>query len=232
MISHPFPHCRRRVAGAMFLACAAAAAPGRDAAADAAGADAARIADGLQRRYAAAKAITGEFRQTYRAPGIEQEESGTFALMRPGLMRWDYREPEIKLFVVDGKEAFLYLPAERQVQVQAMRPSDLHNTPLQFLVGGLDIRGNFDVRPEPAAAGGAGTVLLRLTPRPASSDYQYLVLECDPATFDLRRILIREAGGNTSEFELGNLQVHPALDKSAFRFRMPKGVEVVRLDDK
>lgn len=188
---------------------------------------------GLQRRYATVDSISAEFRQTYRAPAVNQTESGTVFMKKPGLMRWEYRNPEVKLFVADGRDTYLYMPEDRQVLVQHFTADDLRSTPLQFLLGQGDIRRNYDVSWESVAGYNAGaTSRLRLTPRAAASDYAYVVIAYDSASYDLRGIVIRERTGNTSEFEFDNLKTNVRVDSRQFQFKIPKGVEVVRLDEK
>ncbi len=189
------------------------------------------IVDALQRRYASVETVSGGFQQTYRAPGIYQNESGVFRMKRPGLMRWEYRQPEEKIFIADGREVFLYSPRDRQVTVQPYRASDIHGTPLEFLLGGADIRKAFSVSPESLTKPAVEqTAIVRLTPRTSRGEYEYLVLEIDTKTYDLRRIVIREHGGNTSDFLLTNVTVNAKIGKSYFQFKPPKGVEVVRLE--
>jgi outer membrane lipoprotein carrier protein len=190
------------------------------------------VAMGLQQRYASAVTMSGSFQQTYRAPGIEQIESGVFWMKRPGLMRWEYRLPEAKLFVADGREAFLYVPLDRQVTIQSFSASDMRGTPLEFLLGGMDIRKSFVVSWEnnfrqPAEP----TLLIRLTPRSGQSDYEYLVLAIDPKNYELRRITMHEHGGNSSEFRLSNLTANAKIDNKQFQFKPPKGTEVMRLEE-
>ncbi len=188
---------------------------------------------GLQKRYAAVKTIKADFRQTYRAPGINQIESGVFWMKKPGLMRWEYRDPETKLFVADGHETFLYLPEERQVTVSSFSASEMHSTPLRFLLGQGDIAASFKVSREtelkPIVQ---GTVMLRLVPRTQESDYGYIVLELDSKTSDVRRMVIREQTGNTSEFLFTNMETNVAAEDKLFHFKVPKGVEVIRLEEK
>jgi outer membrane lipoprotein carrier protein len=192
--------------------------------------DLATVVAGLQRRYASVETITGNFQQTYRGPGIDQVESGVFWLKKPGLMRWEYRRPEEKLFVADGRESFLYVPQDRQVTVQPLSASDLRSTPLRFLLGAGDIRKSFaaswetDLKPQ-----AAGTYLIRLTPRGREAEYAFLLLELDEETYELRRILIREPSGNTSEFVLTNVTANAKISNKEFQFKTPRGVEVVRL---
>jgi len=154
-------------------------------------------------------------------------------MKKPGLMRWEYRDPETKLFISDGRETYLYTPEDRQVLVSRFRPSELHSTPLEFLLGRGDILKNFAVsREDQIKPKVEGTVLLKLVPVESDPNYEYFVLECDAKTFDLRRIVIRESGGNMSEFLLTNLQANIPVDNKRFDFKIPKGVEVIHLDEK
>lgn len=217
----------RRAAGTLLLALAALG-PG---AAPARAQDPAAWLAALEKRYAAVETATGEFQQTYRAPGVDQAESGVFWLKRPGLMRWEYRTPEEKLFVADGRESFLYVPSERQVTVQPLTPEDFGGTPLGLLLGAKNLSRGY----EPSSDGGKplleGTVLLRLEPKRPESGYDYLVLELDRVTCDIRRIVIREHIGNTSEFLLSNVTTNVRVPAGRFRFTPPRGVEVLRLGD-
>jgi outer membrane lipoprotein carrier protein len=193
-------------------------------------AEAAKVAEGLERRYASVETVTGSFRQTYRAPGIDQTESGVFWLKRPAFMRWEYRDPEEKLFVADGCESFLYVPTDRQVTVQPLQASDLRGMPLEFLLGAGNIRQNFDVswerefKPNTERAS-----LIRLTPHGSEAQYSFLVLELDEETYDVRRIVLRERTGNTSEFLLADMRTNVKIENKKFQFKMPKGVEIIRL---
>ena len=190
------------------------------------------VVAGLQQRYASVTTMTGSFRQIFRAPGIEQIESGVFRMKRPGLMRWEYRQPEEKLFIADGREAHLYVPQDRQVTVQPFSASDLRGTPLEFLLGGADILNSFVVSWENSFKPVSEQVLLiRLTPRRGQSEYAFLVLELAPKNYDLRRITIHEHGGNTSEFILSNMTANAKIDNREFQFKPPKGTETIRMEE-
>ncbi len=195
-------------------------------------ADVTAVVDGMQRRYASVQAVTGNFQQTYRAPGIDQVESGVFWLKKPALMRWEYRSPEEKLFVADGRESYLYVPQDRQVTVQPLNAADLRNTPLELLFGTREAYKNYtisweaDFKPQVER-----TYLIRLTPRRSDTGYSFLILELERETYDLRRFTICESSGNTSEFLFTNLILNAKIKDKEFEFRIPKGVEVIRLTD-
>ena len=206
---------------AVFLICV----PASVAAADFDGA-----LSGMERRYATADTAAGSFRQIYRAPGILQEETGVFLLKRPGLMRWESRTPEEKLFVADGKDCFIYAPRDRQVTTHPLTPADLARTPFAFLLGGGNVRRDYTAEDEtefkPAFS---DTVLLRLTPVRDNGEYKFVTLELDAKTFDIRRVVIREQSDTTMEFLLADIVLNRKTNARDFQFRPPKGVEIVRV---
>src|SRR5437762_5626034 len=50
-------------------------------------------------------------------------------------MAWQYRSPREKLFLSDGKDAWFYLPGDRQVRKTPVRKLDDLRSPLGFLLG-------------------------------------------------------------------------------------------------
>ena len=187
----------------------------------------------LQQRYSSVQSVTARFTQTYRAPGVEQVESGEMFMKKPGLMRWEYSVPEIKLFITDEKSSYLYTPEDRQVLISSFSAADLRSTPLQFLLGQGKIADSFTYSVEEMDKPKfQGTVLIRLTPRSQQGEYDYVLVECDEKTVEIRRMVIYELTGSSSEFVFSHLITNPKLDNSKFRFKIPKGVEVIRLDDK
>src|SRR5260370_41008771 len=71
---------------------------------------------------------------------MERTESGTLWLAKGGMkktgkMRWEYRSPREKLFVSDGKDAWFYVPGDRQARRTDARKLDAIRSPLAFLLG-------------------------------------------------------------------------------------------------
>ena len=90
------------------------------------------IAQAVDNRYNHLQTLQAEFVETYRGSGIERTESGSLLLKKPGKMRWEYRSPKEKLFLSDGKEAWFYLPSDRQVRRTAVKKLDDLRSPLGF----------------------------------------------------------------------------------------------------
>jgi outer membrane lipoprotein carrier protein len=188
--------------------------------------------ESMQKRYASMTELKANFEQTYKAPGIEQVESGVFWLKKPGLMRWEYQKPEEKLFIADGTNTFLYVPRDKQVTVQPFSISDMHGTPLKFLLGAGDILKSYDISLEPEFKPKFNdTVLIRLTPHKTEPNYAFLVLELNKGSLEIQSLTMREHSGDTSRFFFTNIVRNAKADGKIFRFKTPKGVEEVRYAD-
>src|ERR1700684_2187378 len=62
-------------------------------------------------------------------------ESGVAYFRRPGKMRWEYAAPESNLFLIDGKMAWFYVPADHTVTRVPAKQSTDWRTPLALLAG-------------------------------------------------------------------------------------------------
>ena len=89
--------------------------------AGAAGADA---FDRFLERFHGFRTLEARFSQSVQTPlGIEQA-SGRIWIRRPHLMRWDYQDPEPKIFLLRKNEYRMYTPAERQMVIQKIERKD------------------------------------------------------------------------------------------------------------
>jgi outer membrane lipoprotein carrier protein len=196
--------------------------------ASAASADVRSIADAVDQHYNHLHTLQCQFTEIYSGAGIERTESGTLWLKKPGKMRWEYRSPRAKLFVGDGKEAWFYVPGERQVRRTEMRKLDDLRSPLAFLLGKTklekELRG---LSPAPDLQPvDPGDVLLRGVPKAMSGRVNQVLLEITPKS-RIERIVIQEADGSTTEYRLSDLKEDLQISDSQFRFTVPDGVEVI-----
>ena len=64
--------------------------------------------------YRSVKTLKAIFLERYSdGPQNIQLESGTVYFSRPGRMRWEYESPETKLFLVDGKTVWFFVPSDK-----------------------------------------------------------------------------------------------------------------------
>ena len=94
----------------------------------------------FESRYRAAKTLQATFLERYTENGaIVRSEAGTAYFRRPGRMRWEYEAPEKDLFLVDGKTAWFYVPADRTATRVPAKQSADWRTPLALLAGEMKV---------------------------------------------------------------------------------------------
>ena len=185
------------------------------------------LASALQHRYQGVRDFSADFVQTYRGGVLRTEtrEQGTVTVKKPGRMRWIYVKPERKEFVSDGLKVYSYIPQDKQVIVSSVPPDNEAATPALFLAGKGDFVRDFT----PSAADGSvpGTVGLKLTPRRAEPEYDYLIVSLDPRTLQIRALTTRDRQGGQSTLTFSNLKENTGISDKEFAFRVPRGVDLI-----
>ena len=95
---------------------------------------AAELAAALQRKYGTVRDFSADFVQTYRGGVLNRQmkDSGRVMVRKPGMMRWEYKAPEEKLFVSDGSRVYWYIPQDKQVQIGDVPTDDRPPRPRCF----------------------------------------------------------------------------------------------------
>jgi len=186
------------------------------------------LVDGVVRSFANMKDFSADFVQIFEDPlNRKQQESGHLYLRRSRMMRWEYKSPEEKLFISDSKTVYLYVPADRQVNKEAVRATFDDRMPLMFLLGRADLRNEFTrfelLNTRPFLE---GTRVLRMYPR-RKTDLTEVIMEVEPANYQIRRLILAHADGSRSEFIFSNIRTNTGLRASLFDFKVPAGINVV-----
>lgn len=205
----------------------------------------ARIQRRFEERYRSAARLEVTFLERYSEGGrLVRTEAGKAYFERPGKMRWEYEAPEKNVFLVDGKTAWFYVPADHTVTRVPAKKSTDWRTPLALLAGEVKLSricNKIGFAPQRAPENSADVVLyceLRGAskvdegkdadgqPDPAGvPDVAYL--EVVESSGELVRVLINDAGGVGIEFHFASWQFNLKVEDSFFRFQVPRGVAIV-----
>jgi len=186
------------------------------------------VAQAVDERYNHLRSLQAEFTEIYRGAGMERTESGTLWLKKPGKMRWEYRSPRDKLFLSDGKDAWFYVPGERQVRRTAVKKLDDLRSPLAFLLGKTKLEKELQglsLAPDVTLLA-AGDVVLRGVPKSLADRVSQVLLEITPEHW-IRRIMIEEVDGSVTEYRFSNYRQNVDLPDQRFQFVVPDRVEVI-----
>jgi outer membrane lipoprotein carrier protein len=181
--------------------------------------------------YRGVRTLRATFTQEYSEWDRKRRvESGDVYLARGGKMRWEYQQPEQKLFVSDGKDVLLYVPSQKQLTRTPIKESGDVRVPFEILVSHLNLRRAFSkiefadsVHPvEP------GDRMLRAYPKQGYEEvYRDVVVELTPA-FDIRRLAVSYPDGTSMEFTFDRISRNVPVQPSMFEFTPPEGTHVIQ----
>src|SRR5438034_11164290 len=187
------------------------------------------LVDGVEQSFARMKDFSADFIQIVGdSLNRKQQESGHLYLMRPRMMRWEYKNPEDKLFLSDGKTVYFYVPADRQVNKEAVKQSFDDRIPMMFLLGQANLRNEFTrfelLNTKPLFE---ALKVVRMYPK-RKTDLQQIIMEADPSNYEILRLRFAHSDGSRSEFIFSSIRLNTGLRASMFDFKVPPGVDVVQ----
>ena len=161
---------------------------------------------------------------TIKAMEITDSASGKLYVQYPGKMRWEYLEPESQIVVTNGLQFWRYLPEDNQVQL-----GQAYTLFAGFLSDIRLLRKDFDIILEDIRFGDYYN--LKLVPLEKNWDIAYVHLLVSRTTFHIAQVFTYNAYDDVTRIEIVDPQFNESFDDAFFTFEIPKGVDIVRLDD-
>jgi outer membrane lipoprotein carrier protein len=187
----------------------------------------AQDADALLHRvdehYNRLTSLKARYTERYVGMGLDRTESGTLLLKKPGRMRWNYDQPEGKLFVLDGKFAWFYTPGDAQVQRLPAKQLDDLRSPLRFLLGHTQLKKelvNLTVTNDAHGIHIAGV------PKGMEQRLHRLTLDVT-STGEIQHMKLEEVDGASTEFTFTQVTENTPTREADFVFSPPAGVTIV-----
>ena len=186
------------------------------------------LAAAVDAHYNHLRSLQAEFTEMYQGSGMDRHESGTLWLKKPGKMRWEYRSPREKLFVSNGKDAWFYVPDDRQARKESAKKLEDVRSPLALLLGKTklekELRG-LSLAPdiEPMAV---GDTVLRGVPTALGDQIGEIAVEIAPDS-RIVRLILQGVDGSSTEYRFTEQKEDVGIADGRFDFRAPAGTEVV-----
>ena len=191
-------------------------------------ADVKTLAAAVDAHYNHLRSLQAEFTEVYRGSGMNRTESGTLWLKKPGKMRWEYRSPKEKLFVSNGKDAWFYVPDDRQARKTEAKKLEDIRSPLAFLLGKTKLEKELqglslapDITPLQL-----GNLVLRGVPQALADRISEVLVEVTPA-HQIARIVLQEVDGAVTEYRFEDMKEDVEIGDARFQFKPPAGIETV-----
>ena len=182
--------------------------------------------DGIQSRYEKLEDFKARFVQESRldATSEPRQATGEVFYQKPGRMRWRYESPDPQEILIRDGKFWQYVPADKQVVIQAMDVSRLEYV---FLTGLGELKTQFDIRwDDPRRRPASSLVYLALVPRDEEASFAGVILGVD----EKHRILVTEVKdflGNVTILRFEGLEDNVGVARERFQWKNPAGVDVI-----
>jgi outer membrane lipoprotein carrier protein len=182
----------------------------------------------VQDRYNHASTLSIRFVESYSIAGHRRRpEAGTLTLRKQGKMRWDYSQPEGKLFISDGKEVYLYTSEDNRVEKVPLKDTEDMRAPLAFLLGHLDMKKEFrDFQTQPASSSAEADVWLHAAAKNDRVPYKRVEMLIAPDA-SIRQLKVVGRDESVLAFAFSDEKLNPSVNDAFFHFTAPPGAEVV-----
>lgn len=166
---------------------------------------------------------------TLKAMDITDVASGSIFVKRPGMMRWEYDKPDKQTIITDGKKLWVYKPDDNQVMIGKAPSFFGDGKGAGFLSDMKLIREKFKVYFEKEKSD--HDYMIKLLPKEQTVGIAEIYLAVSKTTFKIKKIITRNEYDDETVIELINSKFNLNLDESFFRFIVPEGADVIRMDE-
>lgn len=189
-----------------------------------------QLLNGMESRYANS-AFSAKFLQesTIKAMEITDFASGKVYVRHPGMMRWEYDEPDKQIIITDGFKLWIYRPDDNQVMTGAAPVFFRDGKGASFLSDIKLIRQKFEI----SLLNSEGNLFyeLKLVPVEKTMDVADIRLSVSKITFTIIRVITQNLYGDETRIEFMNSKFNLDLDDELFSFKIPEGVDILKLDE-
>lgn len=193
------------------------------------GPDLEEIISGIEQRYAG-KGFSATFFQEsmLKAMQISDTAEGRLTVKRPGKMRWEYTIPDEQIIITNGGDIWIYRPIDRQVMVGRAPEFFGQGKGAGFLADIRQVRNNFTIKMAPAVS--PEYHRLELRPLNPTAELVDIFLSVAKVTFQVDQVITHNAYGDETRIVLGNYRFNLDPDEGLFNFDIPRGIDVIELD--
>jgi outer membrane lipoprotein carrier protein len=184
----------------------------------------------LEKRYTGSQ-FSADFLQesTIKAMEITDFASGRVYVRYPGMMRWEYEKPERQAIITDGHKLWIYRPMDNQVMTGNAPVFFRDGKGASFLSDIRLVRQKFTITAHPPE--NEYLYELRLVPREKTLNISQIRLYVVPGAFTIARIVTLDDYGDDTRIDIVNTQFNVELDPGLFKFDIPKGADVQKIDE-
>jgi outer membrane lipoprotein carrier protein len=182
----------------------------------------------LERALKAVVTLQARFEQFHYSMSVSTplREKGELYLQKPDRMRWEYKNPQDKVFLYKEGVLEMYIPEDKQLTRSRVPKETLESDIFGIFLGVMSFKEAYTIEDSPFPTDATHVRQVRLTPR-AEGEYSHILLEIDERTWLLRRVIFLEWAGNKREFVFSQVRTGVRLPPKIFDLKVPPDTEII-----
>ncbi len=183
----------------------------------------------LQATYDSTTSFTADFSQStaMKLSRRAREGKGTLVIRKPGLMRWDYQEPDRQVLICDGEQMLMYFAGAEQMIVMPAQEYLQSDVTYAFFAGTGNVLRDFEVGgPDEEFCCGTPPDL-KLIPKKQHTQVDYIYIWLDKK-FMISKMRIIDHYGSITDLTFTNIKLDQPVAADRFNFTPPSGTEIIR----
>jgi outer membrane lipoprotein-sorting protein len=175
------------------------------------------------------RTFQANFEQLYFSAtvSIPLHEKGKLYFKKPNLMKWEYLDPEEKIFLIKDDLFWDYNKEEKQLIKYDLAGGEFNSEVLSLLSGQVALLDHYSVELNPFPTENPNSLQIKLTPKDEESADTFLLLEIDEKTWFIQKLISFDWTGNKTEFRFDRIKTNINLPDRTFELRVPSDVEVI-----
>jgi outer membrane lipoprotein carrier protein len=188
-----------------------------------------QVAAQLEARMSSLRSLQADFQQTLYASNVSTplQEQGRLFIRNPGWLRFEYTDPETKVFLIKGNLYYEYYPEDKQLVERTLSEEGSEGALLGLLSGSAEIQEHYSVEFALEPPEEPGMYRIRLTPQEEDPD-TYIILEIDAREWLIHKAVSFDWTGNHQEFVFSRVKADIRLPDSLFELKVPPDVDIIR----
>ena len=185
------------------------------------------IINKFEEKFKRIRSLSADFIQIYHSDTVSTplKEKGKLYFKNPSLMRWDYFEPERKIFIYSNGEFLLYIPEDNQVIKSSRFKEKFESEILSILTGQSKIVRNYKVD-FAYCENKKKNYCIKLKPL-KEKEYTFILIEIEKENLLIKRAVFFDWAGNKQEFIFSNVKENINISEKLFTLNLPPGVEII-----
>ncbi|MBN1224864.1 MAG: outer membrane lipoprotein carrier protein LolA [Candidatus Aminicenantes bacterium] len=192
------------------------------------------IALRVERKLHSFETFQAEFEQFYYSSTISVplHERGKLYFKNPGMMKWEYQDPEEKVFLIKDGIFWDYNKEEEQLIKYSIAEEGENTEIIALLSGQMKLLDTYDVDYSPFPTENEYSKQIKLTPKDEEFADSFLLLEIDEKNWLILKIISFDWTGNKTEFHFKKFKTNISLATDTFDIKIPPGTEIIENREK